>query len=199
MPHLVPSKNVLLLASVLLLAAGVRYYAEQSYSSAAQHGFHFPPSPADAQELAIVTALAIAGALFGAAIGFRLNRPSAAILGAVGGALATAHYSSLIGALIGGPVGLMVALLTPRRIIVTALSCAAALAVGTAGGVVAGAVSDGPVPMAVWALTAIAAAGIVLGARRLLRRRSADAKTTRQKLEAVVSLSLLVSMAVFPG
>lgn len=194
-----PSKNVLLLVGVLLLAAAVRYYAEGSYASAARHSFHFPPSPAEAQELGVAAALATIGALAGAAFGYRLNRTSAVILGAIGGALATAHYSSLIGALVGGPVGLLVALLTPRRIIVAALSCAAALAVGAAGGVVAGAVSDGPVSVAAWAITAIAAAALVPGTRRLLRRRSADAKTTRQKLEAVVSLSLLVSMAVFPG
>lgn len=199
MSRLVPSKNVLLLASVLLLAAAVRHYAERSYSSAAQHGLHFPLSPADAQELAIVAALAIAGALLGAAIGFRLNRPTAAILGAVGGALATAHYSSLIGALVGGLVGLLVAVLTPRRIIIAALSCAASLAISIAGGAIAAAMSDGPVPSAAWMLTALMVAALVIAGGRFSRKVDANPKMPRRRVLITLNQSFLLMLAVVVG
>lgn len=194
-----PSKNVLLLVGVLLLAAGVRYYTEGSYASAARHSLDFPLSPAEAQQLGVAAALAIVGALVGAAFGYRLNRTSAVILGAIGGALATAHYSSLIGALLGGPVGLLVALLTPRRIVVAALSCAAALAIGTAGGGIVGAMSEGPVPSAAWALTALMVAALAIAVGRLSRKVEANLKAPRRRVLMTLNHALLLMLAIVVG
>lgn len=194
-----PSKNLVLLLGVLLLAAGVRLYAERSYPSASRHTLHFPPSPAEAQELALAACLAMVGSLIGAAVGYRLNRTSAAILGAIGGALATAHYSSLVGALIGGPIGLLVALLTPRRIVVATLSCAVALAIGLAGGAIAGAMSDGPVNRITWLFTALMIVATIAAAVYLAQRRATKGGASWRPMRAVARFVVLAGLALVAG
>ncbi len=121
-----------------------------------------PRNQAEVQSLAWVAALAVLGAVIGSAIGYRLNRTSAAIMGPVGAAVATARYSSFIGEVLGAPIGLLAALLGPRRFAMVALSCALSLAIGAIAGAAAGSLAPVEVSPDGWAATASVAAILVI-------------------------------------
>lgn len=164
MSPLTPSKNVVLLIGVLVLGAAARYYGEKAYPSSTQFELRSPQNVRDAETLAIICAAAFAGALVAAAIGYRLNRVTAAVLGPVGAAVATAHYSSLLGCVLGAPVGLFMAWLGPRRMALIALALFLSMFIGVLGGYVAGAVSIVPVttiPLLTTMLLVIGAIGAI--------------------------------------
>ncbi|MGH7140696.1 MAG: leucine-rich repeat domain-containing protein [Pirellulales bacterium] len=164
MSRLLPSKNVVLLGGVLLLGVAARMYGERAYASATRFDFHPPRDVDDAETWATICIAAVVGSLIGAALGYRLNRVTAAIMGPVGAAVATAHYSSILGGILGAPVGLLVAWLGSRRLVIVTATTAAATITGVCGGAAVGALSIGPVePVAV-----VATILLVIGAVAVL-------------------------------
>ena len=165
-----PSKNVVLLGGVLLLGLAARYYGEGAYRSAANFELRPPSDMGDIRAWATIGALAIVGSLVGAAIGYRLNRTSAVIMGSVGAAVATAHYSSLVGGALGVPVGLLLGWLGPRRTTVAIVLCVLAIAAGACAGALAGAVAPGPLEAAHLVLAVLSVLGAVVGLNMLAAR-----------------------------
>ncbi|HET6879606.1 MAG TPA: hypothetical protein VFI31_05615 [Pirellulales bacterium] len=141
----ISSRNAALFVSVLLLGVAVRLYGAIVYASDANFDFRDPQDIAAAKTWATILIMALAGSLIGAAVGYRWNRTTAALMGPVGAAVAAAHYSWLLGAFLGIPAGLLTAWLGPRRLAIITLACVVAVTIGLASGYALGAVYNAPV------------------------------------------------------